>query len=287
MARKPAKKRPKKVVPDKAPAEKPKAEATPKTPPPTTPDKLTKAEPPAKRPGRPRTDPALIAIGMDALRQGHTLKEAALISGVSKSVLDRALKEEGLDMRTMRALVREAQGPEEDHDNAIEIEFDEDASSLDIARALFDQQRKIISKLKKDSPRMNPAHQNARAYLALISRLEREQAGKETPEQALERKRREDGETRKAIERYVLEYEAQAERDGVCLHCGQSLGGAARVDHRAQALADVLPALKAIWDLSTPEGRRRFVTEGARAISQLVGVTEEWPEEIRRMVATS
>ncbi len=37
------------------------------------------------------------------------------------------------------------------------------------------------------------------------------------------RKRREDGDVRKMLLRYVEEYESQATRDGKCIHCGQEL----------------------------------------------------------------
>ena len=62
-----------------------------------------------------------------------------------------------------------------------------------------------------------------RAYVKLVAGLEREQQKEETPEQAIERKRRADGEVREMIEGHVLEYEARAKRDGVCLHCRQPL----------------------------------------------------------------
>jgi hypothetical protein len=61
-----------------------------------------------------------------------------------------------------------------------------------------------------------------------VAALEAARAGVETPEQAEARRRREDGETRLEVERYVARLEDEANARGVCVHCGQRLptGGA-------------------------------------------------------------
>ena len=63
----------------------------------------------------------------------------------------------------------------------------------------------------------------ARPITKAIAGLERERAAKETPEQLERRLRREDAETRKRIEMYVEQYEAEAAEAGKCLWCGTNL----------------------------------------------------------------
>lgn len=186
----------KKAAAKKAPARKPKTTGT----------------------GRPRTDPVKVASAVAAVvEDGDSVAEAARTAGVSVRVLYRALKSADVPPPAKRTRRKDE---DEDDDPPI---LDPDASPLENAKALLEHTMKTIGKLPRDSPRMNPAHNNARAYLKLVASLQKEEAGDETPEQALERKRREDGETRKMLLRYVEEYEAQASRDGVCLHCGQPL----------------------------------------------------------------
>lgn len=164
---------------------------------------------PAKRGrGRPPTDPAKLAAAVAAVRGGADYDAAAAEHGVGERVLRDAVK------------AAEAAAP-----TKVEpLTLDPEASALDNARALLDHAVRSIGKLPAGSSRLNPAHANARAMLKLIDELESRHAGKETPEAAADRKRREDAATRKAIEQHVIAYEAQAARDGVCLHCGAPRG---------------------------------------------------------------
>lgn len=184
----------------------------------TGPKKRPAKKAPARKGGRPPTDPAKIAAALAEVGRGTSVAEAARKVGIHHATLYRAIKERGGPAPGPAAAPPPPAPPSGDGDELPEI--DPDASALDTARILLEHMKETIRRLPKDSPRLNPAHANVRAYLKLVAALEREQAGDETPEQAAERKRREDGETRRAIERYVLEYEAQAQRDGVCLHCG-------------------------------------------------------------------
>lgn len=180
-----------------------------------------KATPTAKRTGRPRTDPLKVAAAVAAVIGGDTVADAARAAGVSVRVLYRALEAAGAEPPAKR------KGDADEEEDLPEL--NPDASSLEIAKALLDRTMLTIKKLPCDSPRMNPAHANARAYLKLYDSLQRAEVGDETPEQAEARKRREDGDVRKMLLRYVEEYEAQAARDGVCLHCGQPVQKAAEV----------------------------------------------------------
>ncbi len=194
-------------------------------------------------PGRPPTDGDQLEAAVEAYMDGLPVKEAADIGDVSTRTLYRVLKE--------RDLVRGLGTAGADEDG-VELVLDPDASPLETARKLSDHMAATIQKLPADSPRLNPAHANVRAYLKLVAALEKEEAGEETEEQKLERKRREDRETRTQIERYVLEYEAEAAREGVCLWCRTPTGSGTHIS--VAELADVLGAVRAWAAQATEEG---------------------------------
>lgn len=197
----------KKAAPKKKPAAKKKAAAK----------KAPARKPKTAGAGRPRTDPTKVATAVVAVLDGDSVADAARAAGVSVRVLYRALGAAGAEPPAKRS--RKARTDEDEDDPP---DLDPDASPLENAKALLEHTMKTISKLPRDSPRMNPAHSNARAYLKLVASLQKEEAGDETPEQAEARKRREDGDVKQMLLRYVEEYEAQAARDGVCIHCGQA-----------------------------------------------------------------
>lgn len=101
-----------------------------------------------------------------------------------------------------------------------------EGTPLEVMRSLLASITDTIARLPPDSPRLNPARAEARALTKAIAALEKEQAAKETPEEAERRRRREDAETRIEIERYVAQAEAEAARardgapHGVCVTCG-------------------------------------------------------------------
>lgn len=205
---------------------------------------------PKRGPGRPPTPKEQLDAAVEAWEDGLPVPEAAAIGEVSPRVLYSTIKERGL-----------TRGADAENDNGAEgfPELDENATPLETARALLEHTKRSIARLPKDSPRFNPAHANARAYVKLIATLEREEAGDETPEQAEERKRQEDGLTRKMIERYVVEYEAAAAREGVCLWCKKPLEEGTHI-----ALAEVAALFEALeaWAASVNgelEGRERAV----------------------------
>lgn len=201
---------------------------------PKRPSARTSKRPAKNRGGRPATSKAILEKGVQAVREGATLVEAAASSGVSKSVLSRALKAAGVSPGAAAAerRVRQAQhergelGAGTNGCAAVDADLapiDPDEDPLVIARKLLARNTRSIERLPADSPRLNPARAESRALLKLISALERERAREETPEQAAERKRRDDGDTRKEIEQYVSQAERKAIAEGVCLWCHQRL----------------------------------------------------------------
>lgn len=106
------------------------------------------------------------------------------------------------------------------------VPIDASGDPLAIARALLGSVTAAIAAMPADSIRLNPARGEARALAKLVAGLERERAAEESPEEQSRRLRREDGDVRRRIERYVSDYEAEAARPrdgapfGVCVHCG-------------------------------------------------------------------
>lgn len=104
-------------------------------------------------------------------------------------------------------------------------EIDPEADPLTIARGLLQRHVEDMGALKADSPRLNQAKGEARQLTKLIQAIERQVAKEETPAQAEERKRREDGETRREMLEYVEQAEREAARPredapfGVCVRC--------------------------------------------------------------------
>jgi Homeodomain-like domain len=184
---------------------------------------------PKKKPtkgGRPGHDPKKIARALKALERGKTPTEAAKLVGISVRAVYRARAKASAEIvhRDPKP-AKKSRRRKDDEDDLPKL--DPDASPLHNAKALLEHQLQTLEKLHSDSPRMNPAHANARAYIKLIATLEREQAGDESPDQKTERLRLADAETRKMLEGQVLAYETQAERDGVCLHCDAPLADGA------------------------------------------------------------
>lgn len=115
------------------------------------------------------------------------------------------------------------------------VKIDPNADPLTIARGLLQKHVLDMAELEADSPRLNQAKGEARQLTKLIQALEASAAKEESPEEAERRLRREDGETRREMEVYVLQAETEATRPregaphGVCVTCGAPLaiGGAA------------------------------------------------------------
>jgi hypothetical protein len=158
--------------------------------------------------------PDVVRRGRALRESGETIEETARILGVGKSQLAAALSATA----GMKAPPPVQAAPQEAREA-----IDADGDPLDVMRALLANTTKAISTLPLDSPRLGPARAEARAITKAIAGLERERAGKQTPEELERRRRREDGETRQRIERYVLEYEREAEARGVCVHCGRGV----------------------------------------------------------------
>lgn len=193
------------------------------------PAKAAKASPTKARRGRPPADPALVASAVAEVLAGKPVAEAAAEVGIAARVIYRALEV----ARSAPAARARSRRPEHDEPGAVDASAEElppiDAAEdpLVIARAMLDRLGRDMASLRADSPRLNPARAQSRQFLKLISELEKARAKVETPEQAAERKRREDAETRRAIEQYVVQYEREAAAAGVCLHCGAPRSGAA------------------------------------------------------------
>lgn len=100
---------------------------------------------------------------------------------------------------------------------------------LEVMRALLAAATKTIRKLPADSARLGPRLAEARALAKGIEAIESKLAAVETPEEAERRRRAEDGETRKEIERHVLRAEAEAAAPrlgaphGTCITCSKPL----------------------------------------------------------------
>ncbi len=103
------------------------------------------------------------------------------------------------------------------------VPIDADADPLTIMRALLKHATKTMTELDSNSPRLTQVRADARALATRIQMMEKELASKETPDEVTRRLRKEDGETRRTIERYVLAAERKAEAAGVCIHCGQKV----------------------------------------------------------------
>ena len=101
------------------------------------------------------------------------------------------------------------------------VQVDLSASPLDTLRMLLAQTIGSINELPVDSPRLNPARLQARQIATAIAQLERLEGQKETAEQAKDRERKANAETRKMLLQYVEQAEKEAELLGVCAHCGQ------------------------------------------------------------------
>ena len=107
--------------------------------------------------------------------------------------------------------------------------MDAEGTPLEVMRALLADVGRSLLRLDVDSPKRGPLVGRGRELAKAISGLEAEHAKKETPEESTARKRREDNETRKALERYVLQAELEAAQPregapfGVCVHCAQPL----------------------------------------------------------------
>ncbi len=81
--------------------------------------------------------------------------------------------------------------------------LDPEATPLEMARALLGSISRSIAKLPASSPRLNQARGQLRQTVKLVAELERELARDATPQEAERQRRIDDGDTRKAIERYV------------------------------------------------------------------------------------
>lgn len=211
---------------------------------------------------RPVTDPALVARAVELVQGGESVDDAAREVGISPSTVERGLRRAraaapvaplapaplpAVPPPTAPAPRRRAAAkPKAPTPRAPASEpvapppgvaagfspapatppIDVDGDPLDIARAMLAANMAQVANLAIDSPRLNPARAEGRALLKLVAALEEARGKVETPEEAERRRRREDAETRKRIERYLLEYEADAAQPregapfGVCLHCG-------------------------------------------------------------------
>jgi hypothetical protein len=196
---------------------------------------------------RPATDPARVAQALALVATGETPAYAAEQTGVSHSVIKRALRAVALAPPPAKVhrkgggkAPREAAAPTPSPAQApgrvlppaaprqqaaappppTAPGIDAQGDPLAIMRELLASATAALAGLPPDSPRLNPARAEARALTKAIAALEKERASVETPEEVVRRRRREDGETRQRIERYVLEHEEEAAAKGVCVHCG-------------------------------------------------------------------
>lgn len=107
--------------------------------------------------------------------------------------------------------------------------FDAEADPLVIVRSLLKSNADVLAKLSPDSPRRNPALAESRGLVKLAELLQERRASTETPEQAVVRRRKEDAETRRELERYVSAIEESAKKPtedapfGRCIKCSQPL----------------------------------------------------------------
>ncbi len=153
----------------------------------------------------------------------HTDTEIGRKVGVSARTVRRALEPTSAAKAHGKGAAVSAQERADD-DEQEGPAIDCSAPPLEVARALLQQATGAIAKLKVDSPRLNPTRTLALNLTKFVDALEaREAAGKETAEELEQRRRREDGETRREIEVYVQQAEAEAHARGVCITCGQGV----------------------------------------------------------------
>lgn len=169
---------------------------------------------------RAGSPPDKVAKARALIAEGMGVQEAAAAAGIGKDVLYRAMKP-----KKRGGLTPPVPTEPEDGGDA----FDADADPLVVMRALLRRNAKNLAKLSPDSPRINPMQAESRSLAKAINSLEKERASVETPEQAEARLRRQDGEVRREIERYVAKAETDARKPrpgaphGVCVKCGQPL----------------------------------------------------------------
>ena len=172
---------------------------------------------------------ALLAQARKLRADGRPVREIAETLGLGKSQLAAALADE--DPAAVVATPKPAwrprasKRPREDTGEQLAPlpQIDAEGDPLAIMRALLASATHTIANLLPDSPRLNPARAEARALAKGIAALERERAAIETPEELERRRRREDGETRREIEQYVVQAEREASAAGVCLWCKQQI----------------------------------------------------------------
>ncbi len=103
-----------------------------------------------------------------------------------------------------------------------------------MARAMLKSVTEDLATLDAETPAYARLHGEARQLTKLVATLEREAAGEETEEERVARLRREDGETRREVEKYVNQQLAIALREtpeaphGRCPTCAEPLTQASR-----------------------------------------------------------
>lgn len=107
--------------------------------------------------------------------------------------------------------------------------IDTAASPIAVTRALAEQLARKLAKTPEGSVAYTKLTEQLRAVAKQIASLESENAGKESPEEADRRRRREDGETVKMVNQYVDQALMEALRPthdaphGRCVTCGVAL----------------------------------------------------------------
>jgi hypothetical protein len=175
--------------------------------------------------------PTVVKQALALRAQGFGVREAAERLGVGKTQLAEAMKVAEAKAAPAPAKVKRAAAPAERPPSPPPPPgaIDATGTPLQIARAMLASLTSGMADLDADSPAYVRLSAEGRQCAKLIAALEREEAGKETAEEAVKRQRRESAATRKAIERYTNQALAIALRQtaeaphGQCPTCAHPL----------------------------------------------------------------
>lgn len=167
-----------------------------------------------------KVTPELVEEANRLRASGLSVRDAAEALGVSKSALAVAMR-----VGTSAEPAHKHPPARTDDGLASTLEVEPGTPALEVMRRLLDDVVATLQVLPLDSPRRNPALASARQLARQMASLEVPQPSQDEVET---QRRRADLETRREIERYVEQAERIAEERGVCVHCGQSLGAAAK-----------------------------------------------------------